>query len=79
MQYYQQKQFVVVLIENIFLDNGVSELIVTAMQALLNDGDEMLIPAPDYPLWNAAVKLSGGITTHYLCDEKMIGSRLTGY
>ena len=48
---------------------GVSELIVMAMQALLNNGDEMLIPAPDYPLWTAAVTLAGGTPTHYLCDE----------
>src|SRR5690606_39642845 len=49
---------------------GVSELIVMAMQALLNNGDEVLIPAPDYPLWTAAVSLSGGKPVHYLCDEQ---------
>jgi len=56
-------------IEDIYLGNGVSELIVMAMQALLNDGDEILIPAPDYPLWTAAVTLSGGKALHYRCDE----------
>ncbi|MDC1527571.1 pyridoxal phosphate-dependent aminotransferase [Gammaproteobacteria bacterium] len=56
-------------IGDIYLGNGVSELIVMAMQALLNDGDEILIPAPDYPLWTAAVTLSGGKAVHYRCDE----------
>ncbi|MEA3300146.1 MAG: pyridoxal phosphate-dependent aminotransferase [Pseudomonadota bacterium] len=56
-------------IDDIFLGNGVSELIVMAMQALLNPGDEILIPAPDYPLWTAAVTLAGGTPVHYLCDE----------
>ncbi|MBL8420278.1 MAG: pyridoxal phosphate-dependent aminotransferase, partial [Dechloromonas sp.] len=49
--------------------NGVSELIAMAMNALLNDGDEVLVPAPDYPLWTAAISLSGGTPKHYLCDE----------
>lgn len=70
MQYYQQKQVEGVGIEDIYLGNGVSELIVMAMQALLNNGDEVLIPAPDYPLWTAAVALSGGNPVHYLCDEQ---------
>jgi len=70
MQYCQQKNFPAVDIDNIFLGNGVSELIVMSMQALLNDQDEMLIPAPDYPLWTAAVSLSGGKPVHYLCDEQ---------
>ena len=56
-------------IDDIYLGNGVSELIVMANQALLNDGDEVLIPSPDYPLWTAAVNLSGGKAVHYLCDE----------
>jgi len=56
-------------IDDIFLGNGVSELIVMAMQALLNNGDEILVPAPDYPLWTAAVNLAGGKAVHYLCDE----------
>lgn len=70
MQYCQQKQIDGVTIEDIFLGNGVSELIVMAMQALLNNGDEVLIPAPDYPLWTAAVRLSGGTPVHYLSDEQ---------
>lgn len=57
-------------IEDIFLGNGASELIVMAMQALLNNGDEVLVPAPDYPLWTAAVNLAGGKARHYLCDEQ---------
>ena len=69
MQYCQQLNIADVEIEDIFLGNGVSELIVLSMQALLNNGDEMLIPAPDYPLWTAAVSLSGGKPVHYLCDE----------
>lgn len=69
MQYTQQKDIVGVDIEDIYLGNGVSELIVMAMQALLNPEDEVLIPAPDYPLWTAAVKLSGGKAVHYKCDE----------
>lgn len=56
-------------IEDIYLGNGVSELITMAMQALLNDGEEVLIPAPDYPLWTAAVSLGGGTPVHYRCDE----------
>ena len=59
-----------VTINDIYLGNGVSELIVMAMQALLNNGDEILIPAPDYPLWTAAVSLSGGHPVHYRCDEE---------
>ncbi len=70
MQNYQQKQVLDVDIEDIYIGNGVSELITMAMQALLNQGDEMLIPAPDYPLWTAAVKLSGGTPVHYVCDEQ---------
>jgi alanine-synthesizing transaminase len=69
VQYYQQKGLAGVDIEDVYLGNGVSELIVMAMQALLDDGDEVLIPAPDYPLWTAAVCLSGGQAVHYLCDE----------
>ena len=56
-------------IDDIYLGNGVSELIVMAMQALLNDGDEVLVPAPDYPLWTAAITLAGGRPVHYRCDE----------
>jgi len=68
VQYYQQKGLFVD-VTDIYIGNGASELIVMAMQALLNNGDEMLIPAPDYPLWTAAVTLSGGTAVHYLCDE----------
>jgi len=69
MHYCQQKKIREVGIDDITLGNGVSELIVMAMQALLNDRDEVLVPAPDYPLWTAAVSLSGGTPRHYLCDE----------
>jgi alanine-synthesizing transaminase len=69
MHYTQQKQVPGVQIEDIYIGNGVSELIVMALQALLNNGDEVLIPAPDYPLWTAAVSLSGGMPRHYHCDE----------
>jgi alanine-synthesizing transaminase len=68
VQYYQQKNLFVD-VGDIYIGNGVSELIVMAMQALLNNDDEMLIPAPDYPLWTAAVTLAGGTPIHYLCDE----------
>ncbi len=70
MQYSQRLGIPDVEIEDIYLGNGVSELIVMAMQALLNNGDEVLIPAPDYPLWTAAVTLSGGNPVHYRCDEQ---------
>lgn len=69
MQECQQIGINGVDIDDIYLGNGVSELIVMAMQALLNNGDEVLIPAPDYPLWTAAVSLSGGTPVHYVCDE----------
>ena len=65
----QKKKIRGVTIEDITIGNGVSELIVMSMQALLNNGDEVLIPAPDYPLWTAAVSLAGGTARHYLCDE----------
>ena len=70
MQYAQQKQIPGVEINDIYLGNGVSELIVMVMQALANDGDEILIPAPDYPLWTAATTLAGGTAVHYRCDEQ---------
>jgi len=70
MQYCQEKNIANVEIDDIYLGNGVSEMIVMAMQALLNNGDEVLIPAPDYPLWTASVSLSGGKPVHYLCDEQ---------
>jgi alanine-synthesizing transaminase len=70
VQYYQGKGVGGVDIEDVYLGNGVSELIVMALQALLENGDEVLIPAPDYPLWTAAVSLSGGNAIHYRCDEQ---------
>jgi alanine-synthesizing transaminase len=70
VQYYQQKGVGGVDIEDVYLGNGVSELIVMAMQGLLDNGDEVLIPAPDYPLWTAAVSLAGGRPVHYVCDEQ---------
>ncbi len=69
MHYTQQQGVAGVTLDDIYLGNGASELIVMASNAMLNDGDEMLIPAPDYPLWTAAVVLSGGAPVHYQCDE----------
>jgi len=69
MQQCQIKGIAGVQIEDIYVGNGVSEMIMMSMQALLNNGDEMLVPAPDYPLWTAAVNLSGGKAVHYRCDE----------
>ena len=70
MQYAQQRGIAGVEVNDIYLGNGVSELIVMVMQALANDGDEILIPAPDYPLWTAATTLAGGTAVHYRCDEQ---------
>ena len=70
MQYAQNKLIPNVGIEDIYTGNGVSELINLCMQALLNDGDEILIPSPDYPLWTACATLSGGKPVHYICDEQ---------
>ncbi len=70
VQYYQQKGLFGVDVNDVYIGNGVSELIVMAMQALLNSGDEVLIPAPDYPLWTAAASLAGGTPVHYICDEQ---------
>ena len=69
MHYCQTKSIAGVELDDIIVGNGVSELIVMSMQGLLDDGDEVLIPAPDYPLWTAAVRLAGGKPVHYLCDE----------
>jgi alanine-synthesizing transaminase len=69
MQYTQKKGIAGVELDDILVGNGVSELIVMSMQGLLDDGDEVLIPAPDYPLWTAAVSLAGGRPRHYICDE----------
>ena len=70
MHYTQEKNIAGVAIDDIYIGNGASELIVMGMNALLNTGDEVLVPAPDYPLWTAAVSLSGGIPVHYVCDEQ---------
>lgn len=70
MQHCQLLGIPNVAIEDIILGNGVSELIVMAMQALLNNGDEILVPSPDYPLWTAAITLAGGKAVHYRCDEQ---------
>ena len=69
MHYTQEKKIPGVDLDDVIIGNGVSELIVMAMQGLLEDGDEVLIPAPDYPLWTAAVRLAGGTPRHYICDE----------
>jgi alanine-synthesizing transaminase len=70
MHYTQEKKIAGVTIDDIYIGNGASELIVMGMNALLNSGDEVLVPAPDYPLWTAAVSLSGGKPVHYVCDEE---------
>jgi alanine-synthesizing transaminase len=69
VQYYQNLGVADVGIDDVFLGNGVSELVTMAVQTLLEDGDEVLIPAPDYPLWTAVTSLAGGRAVHYLCDE----------
>jgi alanine-synthesizing transaminase len=69
MHYTQQQKIAGVTLEDIYLGNGASELIALATNALLNEGDELLIPAPDYPLWTASVALAGGRPVHYICDE----------
>lgn len=70
MQYSQIKNIPNVTIEDIYTGNGVSEMINLSMSALLNDGDEVLVPSPDYPLWTACVTLAGGKAVHYICDEQ---------
>jgi len=70
MHYTQEKHIANVQMEDIYVGNGVSELIMLTMQALLENNDEVLIPAPDYPLWTAAVSLAGGTARHYICDEQ---------
>lgn len=70
MQYCQLKCFPNVDIDDIYIGNGVSELISISLQALLDNGDEVLVPMPDYPLWTACVSLAGGNAVHYLCDEE---------
>ena len=70
MHYTQQQGIHGVTIDDVFIGNGVSELILMSMQAIVNQGDEILIPSPDYPLWTTAVALSGGKPVHYVCDEE---------
>ncbi len=70
VHYTQEKHIAGVTVDDVYLGNGASELITMSMNALLNDGDEVLVPAPDYPLWTASVALSGGTPVHYLCDEQ---------
>ncbi len=70
VHYCQEKNIQGVTVDDVYLGNGASELIVMALNALLNEGDEVLLPAPDYPLYTAAVSLSGGRPVHYMCDEK---------
>jgi alanine-synthesizing transaminase len=70
VHYAQEKHIAGVGVDDVYLGNGASELIVMSLNALLDSGDEVLVPAPDYPLWTAAVSLSGGRPVHYLCDEQ---------
>lgn len=70
MQYHQLKGLPNIKVDDIYTGNGVSELITMSMQGFLDDGDEMLVPCPDYPLWTAAITLSGGKAVHYMCDEQ---------
>jgi len=70
VHYTQEKHIAGVSVDDVYLGNGASELIVMSLNALLDNGDEVLVPAPDYPLWTAAVSLSGGTPVHYLCDEQ---------
>jgi len=70
VHYTQEKKIADVTVDDVYLGNGASELIVMSLNALLDNGDEVLVPAPDYPLWTAAVSLSGGNPVHYLCDEQ---------
>ncbi|NUU20236.1 MAG: pyridoxal phosphate-dependent aminotransferase [Streptomycetaceae bacterium] len=68
-QYYEQRGVTDIGIDDIYLGNGVSELATMAVQALVDNGDEILVPSPDYPLWTAITKLAGGTPVHYVCDE----------
>ena len=70
VMHYEDLGFEDLTVDDVYIGNGVSELIQMAMQALLDDGDEVLVPAPDYPLWTASVSLSGGTAVHYRCDEQ---------
>ncbi|MEU6346597.1 pyridoxal phosphate-dependent aminotransferase [Streptomyces sp. NPDC046977] len=85
-QHYQERGLAEVGVDDVFLGNGVSELVQMAVQALVDDGDEVLIPAPDFPLWTAVTNLAGGKAVHYVCDESAdwfpdlddIASKITG-
>ncbi|MEZ0091174.1 pyridoxal phosphate-dependent aminotransferase [Streptacidiphilus sp. EB129] len=70
VMHYEQRGFEGLTVEDVYIGNGVSELIQMSMQALLDDGDEVLVPSPDYPLWTASVSLAGGTAVHYRCDEE---------
>ncbi|GAA1912749.1 pyridoxal phosphate-dependent aminotransferase [Arthrobacter gandavensis] len=70
VQYYQGRGIQNIDVDDVYLGNGVSELITMSLQALLDTGDEILVPTPDYPLWTASVSLAGGTAVHYLCDEE---------
>jgi alanine-synthesizing transaminase len=69
VNHYQEQQIESITVDDVWLGNGVSELITMSLQAMLDNGDEVLVPAPDYPLWTAATSLAGGVPVHYLCDE----------
>ncbi|MFW6773097.1 pyridoxal phosphate-dependent aminotransferase [Nocardioides sp. CPCC 205120] len=69
-QYYQSRGLTETAVDDVFIGNGVSEMISLVLQAFLDDGNEILVPAPDYPLWTGAVTLSGGTPVHYRCDEE---------
>lgn len=73
MHYTQDKQIEGVTLEDIYLGNGASDLITMATNALLDEGDELLVPTPDYPLWTAVTSLAGAKPVHYLCDEEKAG------
>ena len=70
LNYCKSKNIPCASVDDIYTGNGVSELITMSMQGLLNQGDEILVPSPDYPLWTASVTLAGGTAVHYRCDEK---------
>ncbi|MFC1417508.1 pyridoxal phosphate-dependent aminotransferase [Streptacidiphilus cavernicola] len=70
VMHYEDRGFEELTVDDVYIGNGVSELIQMSMQALLDDGDEVLVPAPDYPLWTASVSLAGGTAVHYRCDEQ---------
>ena len=69
-QYYQSRGLTETNVDDVYIGNGVSELISMVLQAFVDDGNEVLVPAPDYPLWTGAVSLSGGTPVHYRCDEE---------